>query len=157
MKKILHVDLLVSDIERSLKFYVGVLGCTVVEDAVVVIPSMAILTRGATDRVRIVMLQTPGAEDGNQPMIELMHLQLDDPKKVPTEFGSAGAVLPSLWSFSLLVYDIEAVIGDLADFGIPTVTPIDVVDLPRLGKTRIVFVRDPDGNLVELVDVPPSS
>lgn len=154
MKKVLHVDLLVADVERSLEFYVGVLGCTVVEDAVVEIPSMAILTRGATDRVRIVMLQTPGAEDGGQAMIELMHLQLEGGASVPIVYGSAAPALPSMWSFSLLVYDIESVIGDLADFGIAPVTPLDVVDLPRLGKCRIVFVRDPDGNLIELVDVP---
>jgi catechol 2,3-dioxygenase-like lactoylglutathione lyase family enzyme len=155
MKQILHVDLLVANAERSLAFYVDALGCTVVEDAVVQIPSIAILTRGATDRVRLVLLRMPGTDaTGVQPMIELMELQLSGGATVPVRFGSLDAPLPSLWSFSLLVYDIDAVIGELANAGIATATPVDVVPLPRLGTCRMAFVRDPDGNLIEIVDVP---
>lgn len=152
MKQVLHVDMLVADMDRSLEFYVGILGCTVVEDATVQIPSMAILTRGATDTLRLVLLRTPGTEEG-APMIELMHIP-GASAGVPVRFGSVEPPLPSLWSFSLLVYDIEAVIGDLAEASIGPVTPIDVVRLPRFGTCRVAFVRDPDGNLIELVDVP---
>jgi catechol 2,3-dioxygenase-like lactoylglutathione lyase family enzyme len=147
--------MLVADMERSIRFYVGALGGTVIEDAVVQIPSLAILSRGGSDRVRIVLVQLPGAAEGES-TIELMELQ-PGAKPVEIHFGSKEATLPSLWSFSLLVYDLEEVIAELAAVGVAPTTPIDVVQLPRIGTCRIAFVRDPDGNLIELIDVPSSS
>ena len=83
-------------------------------------------------------------------MIELMELKPDDGADPIRQHGRVS----SLCCFSILVYDLKAVVGDLAEAKIPTVTPIEVVALPRLGPCRTVFTRDPDGNLLELVDVP---
>lgn len=150
MTQIAHVDMLVANAERSLEFYVGVLGCVVVEDSVVRLPSIGVLTGGATDRVRIILLKLPGP-GVKKSTIELMELQGG---AVPIRFGSREATLPSLWSFSLVVDQLEPFLAGLAEHGVEPVAPIDVVSMSRAGTCRIAFVRDPDGNLIELIDVP---
>ncbi len=155
MKQLLHVDMIVQDLARSLAFYVDGLGCSVVEDAIVELESLDELTGGATRHTRVVLLRLPGDDDGlQQPMIELLELQ---PGARPVEHrpGSASGPLPSLFSFGVLVDDIDEVLAELEErLGVRPVTGAQVVRLPRAGESRLVFVRDPDGNLVELVDIP---
>lgn len=137
MTALLHADLLVRDLERSLAFYVDLLGCSVVDDTALDGPVPAFYSAGAARRMRLVMLRASAGPWGA--MLELMQL---DPPSVPP--GRAAHV-------SFLVQDLDAACAHLADAGVPLAGPVATVELPRLGASRIAFVLDPDDHLVELV------
>ncbi len=138
---LLHADLLVRDLERSLDFYVRVLGCTIVDRADLEGPVPAFYSGGAARRMRLVMLRASSGPWGA--MLELMQL---DPPGAPAAGGA---------HVSFLVADLDAACARLTDAGVPLAAAAATVALPRLGSSRIAFVRDPDGHVVELVESAP--
>ncbi len=155
MHTLLHVDLVVQAIERSLPFYVDALGFTVVEDSTVEGEVPRFLSDGRHDSVRLVFLQSTrfGA------MVELLEFpgeqgdtigktaeRGDDPLR-PSGCGTG------LSSISFLVDDMGQVVTRLESRGVSPLTDPLRVDLPRLGTSSVVFVQDPDGNRIELVEV----
>lgn len=145
---LLHADLIVHDLERALGFYVGQLGCAVADDVVLEGAVPAFYSGGQSGRMRLVMLQVAQGPWGA--MLELM--AFDPPRRSATappcapELPAAGRA-----HVSLLVEDLEDTCARLGAAGVAAVSEIMTVALPRLGTSRIVFVRDPDGHLVELV------
>lgn len=137
MSALLHADLMVRDLERSLAFYVGLLACTVVDEAELEGAVPVLYSAGAARRMRLVMLRASSGPWGA--MLELMQL---DPPCAPAAGGA---------HVSFLVDDLEASCARLVAAGVPLACPVVTVDLSRLGTSRIAFVRDPDGHLVELV------
>jgi catechol 2,3-dioxygenase-like lactoylglutathione lyase family enzyme len=135
---LLHADLLVRDLERSLQFYVGLLGCTVVDQAELEGAVPAFYSHGAARRMRLVMLQVSSGPWGA--MLELMQLE------------SPGAPAAGGAHVTFLVADLDAACVRLAEGGVLLAGPVERVDLPRLGSSRIAFVHDPDGHVVELIE-----
>ena len=141
MKALLHADLFVQDLERSLAFYVGLLSCAVVDDAQLEGAVPLLYSGGAARRMRLVMLRTSPGPWGA--MLELMEL---DPPCAPVTGGA---------HVSFLVEDLEDSCARLVAAGVPLACPVTEVELPRLGSSRVAFLRDPDGHLVELVGSDP--
>lgn len=149
MASLIHVDLLVRDMDASLAFYEH-LGCTIAEDAVVRGPVVDFYSEGRADSMRLVMLDLPGAR-ALAARIELMDCRTRDGRSLFTESSDRHAS-PGIRNFAILVPDVEDVLERLADIGVAPASSVMAIDLPRLGESRIAFVRDPDGNLLELVD-----
>ena len=131
-----HADVIVSDTDRALAFYVGLLGGAVADDAVLEGAVPAFYSDGRATRMRLTMIRfaAPGA------MLELM------------SFTPPLPATPGGLHVSLLVGDLAAALARLATAGVAAASELLAVELPRLGRARIAFVRDPDGYLVELVE-----
>lgn len=138
---LLHVDMVVQDLARALAMYTA-LGFEVVEDCIVETDAASFLSGGATKRMRLVFLRL----NGRSSMLELIQL-LDD----------AGNGLPASsdgkfdWNLTFLVNNLEQATTDMATSGLRRVSEEFDVSLPKLGRSRVVFCRDPDGYLIELV------
>jgi catechol 2,3-dioxygenase-like lactoylglutathione lyase family enzyme len=128
-----HVVLRVADVERSLRFYCGALGCTVERrsDALGLVQ-----LRAGASLVDLVVLDSPlGRLGGAGP-------------------GAQGRNLDH-FAVQLAAFDEAAIRAHLAAHA---VEPGDVA--PRygaLGTGPSMYVRDPDGNVVELKGPPESA
>ena len=127
-----HVAASVADLERSQAFYAVALGFVCTEHA---------FTLPAHDIRGLVLLNDAGVRlelferRGSVPMARKGH---------PTE----GALRQGWFQFALATRDLDATFARVVACGAePILTPRIAPD----GRTRIAFVGDPDGNLVELV------
>lgn len=134
---LLHADLLVRDLERALAFYVRLLDCAVVDVTTLEGAVPAFYSAGASSRMHLAILRVAPGPWGA--MLELM--ELEPPIAIP----------PGGCHVSFLVEDLDAACARLAAGGVALEGAVMQVDLPRLGSSRIAFVRDPDGHIVELV------
>ena len=128
-----HVGLQVADIDRAATFYREALGASWMVLPLDFEGGPAQLSQGV-DKFRLAMLSLGNAA------VELF--ELPDPP-VPSELR-----LPHL---AVQVEDTDAALERVEKLGGARIW--DKVD--RLGRARVIYVRDPDGNVVELLDHPP--
>jgi glyoxylase I family protein len=127
-----HVAITVADMDRSLAFYAGLLGCEVLGQ---------LLLDGGT--FKLVYLRKGRA------LIELFAHRTET-----ADAGSTGAPAvaraPDRFGFEHLAFhsdDVDGVAAALAAAGVPfSVTPKDAA-----GNVRLAFIHDPDGNTMEVV------
>ncbi len=122
-----HVAVRVADIDRSLAFYTGRLG----------FPEMLRLHR----------------DDGS---LWLVYLRITDEQYLELFPDARGGRAPAedangLNHLCLTVDDIEAVIGRLAERGIPLLRPLK----RGADGNRQAWIEDPDGNRIELMEMAP--
>jgi catechol 2,3-dioxygenase-like lactoylglutathione lyase family enzyme len=139
-----HVNVVTADMERSLAFYAGGLGLTVVMDRMLDGDWFARLTGREGARARCVILDAPAGTC----RIEL--LQFDPAAAVPAP-GSHPATV-GLRHLALRVDDLDARLATLAArCGITA----EAVEVPRdivTGGKRMAYLHDPDGVVVELCE-----
>lgn len=136
-----HTGIVVSDMSRSLPFYRDLLGMEVWLDIVDDSPFLATLTEVPGARLRAVKLRAP---DGVS--IELLQY-LSHPQVVPRERRSCDVGCNHV---ALQVQDIDALYERLTAAGIRFHAP--PAGAPD-GGARIAYCRDPEGVVVELVQV----
>lgn len=141
LEGIRHTGIVVADLDAMLRFYRDLLGCRVhteMDESGTYIENMLAI-KGV--RVRTVKLAVPGGGG-----IELLDFQspspVEMPPRAPAECG--------LTHMAFQVDDIERTYGDLVAAGISFNAPPQ--DSPD-GKARVTFCRDPEGNLVEIVEL----
>jgi catechol 2,3-dioxygenase-like lactoylglutathione lyase family enzyme len=138
-----HVGICVSDWKRSLHFYGDVLGFRYVHELAVRGPDSERLLRLPEVDLRAIYLEREGVR------IELLHF--DSPghtgEEAPRPMNRLG-----LTHLSLRVDDLAAVLAEMQDAGV-RVHEDTRIDLPEAGVAA-VFVSDPDGTLIELVQQP---
>lgn len=122
-----HVGLLVSDLEKSLEFYQGVLGLSLNPDR----PDSKLPYRGAWLWV--------GRPEEHSQMIHLMELPSPDPTEGRPAHGGRDR------HFCVSVRSVDAVTEKLDAAGVP-------FTLSASGR-KAVFYRDPDGNVLECAEM----
>lgn len=140
--RVSHLGICVSDLERSLVFYRDALGFAFESELRVAGPPSETLLRLRDVRLRAVYLVRDGVR------IELLHYE------TPGHRGD-GSPRPmnqlGLTHLSLRVDDLDEALAALEARGVRVLrdTRIEHAQL----RARAVFVTDPDGTLVELVEV----
>lgn len=136
---LLHIDIFVRSIEESVKFYVQGLGYSVVDDFWVEGKLVRFVSNGMYDRYRILLLQI----QYGSAMIELIQY----PSGIDTN-----DLIKNKSTISIYVPSLEKHIYELAQKGIYPCSDMFYVNSPRLGTSRIVFFKDPDGNSIEYLE-----
>jgi catechol 2,3-dioxygenase-like lactoylglutathione lyase family enzyme len=139
---LLHVDMVVQDLQRAIDIYTRVFGFEVVEDCVVETDAAMFLSGGATRRMRLVFLSVSSRSS----MIELIQLLGSDDESLPASSSEKFD-----WNLTFLVTNLDAARQQLSAAGLRPVSDEFVAALPKLGNARVLYCRDADGYLIELV------
>lgn len=136
-----HVGISVIDIERAISFYVNLLGFKIVKDAI---------EKGDYidnfSGVKNICVRTVKMSDGNGGMIELLKYMSHDYGKI----NRVNVIDSGISHFALTVENlddlyIKMVLGGVTFNAPPQFSPD--------GYAKVTFCKDPDGNLIELVEV----
>jgi catechol 2,3-dioxygenase-like lactoylglutathione lyase family enzyme len=140
-----HAGLTVTDLQRSLDFYVGVLGFETRSRRVIDQPWLARLLGLDHASVDAVDLAVPKTNE----VIQLFEVRL--PLAVPVDpvMTSPGSV-----HLSFTVEDLEGLTDRLAEAGWPPIAPPVVITSGANTGGLLVCVRDPDGVVVEFFEAP---
>jgi len=136
-----HLGICVSDLDAALSFYRDALGFETSGELEVKGEPSETLLRLRDVALRAVYLRRDGVT------IELLHYA--SPGHVGDGAPRAMNAL-GLTHLSLRVDDLDAQVAQLAERGVPILRDTRI-DNPALGA-RAIFVTDPDGTLVELVE-----
>ena len=144
-----HLNIVVSDMARSLAFYTGVLGFKKTKEAWLEGEWIEAIVGLKGVRAHAVFVVSPGGE----PRIEL--LQYVAPAGVRLEENSRANTI-GLRHFALRTDDIAGVTAQLKAAGVtllgePTLVPAGVVRFDT-GRKTLVYFLDPDGVIVELAE-----
>ena len=138
-----HVSVTVADLERSLGFYRDLLGIPVFGTGVEESPSVAAVTGSATARFRYADLNL-----GSGQILEI--LQYLSPKGTPHR---PSVYDPGSGHLAVRVDDLDATLVRLREAGIhPRSEPAALSEPEWWAGARVVYVTDPDGVAVELVE-----
>ena len=137
-----HTGLTVSDLDRSVAFFRDVLDCEVTGEDAADAGFMARLTGVAGASARLAFLKLPGHA------VEL--IEYDGPA------DKAASTLrpcdPGFAHISFTVDGIEALVAACREHGFASVRPVlTMADGPAQG-TKVVYLRDPDGLTIELIE-----
>ena len=138
---LIHVDIFVKSMKRMLNFYVEKLGMEIVDDSVISGDMVLFVSKGKYCAYRIVLLKP--SRMGS--MIEL--IQYLDSKNQEKYISTTPVTI------TLLVTSLEAKMKKMAAQGIKAVSEIYEVQLPKDGRSKIVFYEDPEKNLIELLQM----
>lgn len=131
-----HTGLTVSDLDRSIDFYTDLLGCTV--ESRFSVGGKALETAVDTPDISGTFAHLRTGET----RIELVEYE---PAGNPTP--SESIPQPGATHLAFAVEDVDAFLRELPD----DVEPLSAPQTTESG-TRLVFIRDPDGNPIELLE-----
>ena len=151
--RILHVNIVVSDVERSIKFYRDVLGAKVIKGVRVDIEGDErlgeVLGFGGEASYSVYMLRF--GEDKNATWIDLLQWrQPPSTGKPPDQLNNVG-----LARIALVVEDVDQAYNDLKASGVEFISAPAYVDVGPLGAVRVCVFKDPDGTFLELAEPVP--
>ncbi len=138
----MEVGICCRDLDRLASFYTAILGCTLVND-IEVPTEKAPATALSKAKYRVARIQTPWGE-----RIKLLQpSRVADPAGAPTDWilDRQGAVY-----LTFIIDDLKAMLARLLDAGADVMTGPEVVEVRP--QTFLVFVRDPEGNVLEFVE-----
>ena len=141
MKAIRHIGIVVSDLEKALRFYRDLLGLKIVKE---IDESGEYIDKISSLKDVLVRTVKMAADDGH--LIELLYYK-SHPKR-PNKNRAINEIGCSHVAFA--VEDIEALYQRLKKEGIFFIAP------PQYspdGYAKVTFCKDPDGTLIELVEV----
>ena len=140
-----HTGITVSNLERSLAFWRDVLGFEFSHTAHQTGELALEITGVEGAEIKLAVLNTPGGHK-----IELLeYLAPADRKPANLRPCDVGAV-----HVALLVEDLDAVLTQITASGWKAAgKPQTLMAGPNAGK-RVVYVRDPDGTTIELMQIP---
>ena len=143
-----HVGITVRDLDRSLAFYRGALGLEVDWDQVIDRDSTRELVGVPFSRLRCAFLALPGG--GALEILEYEGVTGRDLDWTPSDHGAGHLCL---W-----VADLDVVVSRARELGGVTIA-VAPVTVPggRYEGARVVYLRDPDGFLLELIEPAPAA
>ena len=131
-----HTGLTVADLDRSVDFYTAVLGCTVETRFSVSGDAFETVVDCENASGQFVHLDSGGKR------LELVEYKPAESPRTPATLPQPGGT-----HLAFSVEDVDASVEALPD----TVEPLSEPQTTESG-TRLVFIRDPDGNLIELLE-----
>ena len=140
-----HIGITVSDLDRSVSFYKNELGLEYVGEMFMEGPSTEALFQRASANARVAYLKTL---DEHAPLVEL--IQFTDK---PSECDEPTLFKTSISELCFMVDDIDAEYSRLSDLGVKFMSEPQTFDSTQygFGKSRAVYLYDPDGNILELI------
>ena len=145
-----HVNLVVADLPRMLAFYRDVLGLAVTKE-VTISGEWIGRTVGLADvRAEVVYLDLPAG-----PRVELIKYLSPTDGARPERLGRPDTV--GLRHLAFRVDDIDGAVGRLRRAGVAFFSEVQVVPDSQVSyaggvRKRLVYFRDPEGNLLELCE-----
>ncbi|MBV9002947.1 MAG: VOC family protein [Solirubrobacterales bacterium] len=145
MKAMHHVGITVSDLERGIDFYHGVLGLEFVNE-----PSPVFDDPGLGPAVGVpgAALRQVSLALGDVILELLEYTRPESPIDAPLPQNALGAQ-----HVAFLVEDIHAKKAELAAKGVEFFSDVNAVDEGVLAGWRWVYFSDPEGNALELVEI----
>jgi catechol 2,3-dioxygenase-like lactoylglutathione lyase family enzyme len=139
-----HAGVTVSDLDRSLAFYRDLLGMEVSMERVFTEPYIFEIVALQPAAMRIAYMKIPQSSV----IVELSEFQ-----GIERHPGSGRPCDPGTGHFCLYVRDIDALHARLTAHGVRSrsAAPVTITAGPNRGS-KVVYVSDPDGYLVELFD-----
>ena len=145
MQSIHHTGITVSDLDRSIGFYRDVLGLPFAAEPSPVVDDPALGEKVGVPGAKL-RLVTFAVGDG---LLELLqYIEPDSPVDAPLGQHALGAQ-----HVALRVDDIAATVARLTERGVEFLSEVTAVDDGVLAGWRWVYFRDPDGILLELVEI----
>jgi catechol 2,3-dioxygenase-like lactoylglutathione lyase family enzyme len=145
MNALHHVGITVSDLERGIDFYHGVLGLGFVNEPSPVFDDPAL---GAAVGVPGAALKQVSLALGDTTLELIEYTRPESPIEAPLPQNALGAQ-----HVAFLVDDIRAKKAELEARGVRFYSDVNVVDSGVLAGWRWVYFSDPDGNALELVEL----
>jgi catechol 2,3-dioxygenase-like lactoylglutathione lyase family enzyme len=142
-KNVIDIGIIVSDVAKAAAFYTNALGFTEAEgfDVPAAMSKDSGLTDGQTFKVRVFTT----ADKGTSTKIKLMEFPKALPKKIENTYLNSSLGFRYI---TIFVNDTAAAVARAKKAGVtPIKEPYKLAD----GKNFLTLVRDPDGNIVELV------
>ena len=147
VSRIHHVGITTADLERSLHFYRDLLGMRVLAETRLTRPEIAALLGTDVIDLRLVILD---AGDGR--ILEL--LQYASPHGRHVDYASRDS---GTGHVALEVKDLDAILAGIEAAGGSVISrhPVTAEDTEGIfAHARLIYVRDPDGMILELVQLP---
>jgi catechol 2,3-dioxygenase-like lactoylglutathione lyase family enzyme len=151
ISEIHHVAINVSDLERSVAFYRDALGLRKILDMKADQPGNARMLRLPQKgfKIRSIMMAQGSSTVGEIELmqVEPMREKLTAPKR-PDDLG--------IWivSFEVKGEPLADVVKRLREMGVKFFSDVEEIDLEGYAPMKAVIFEDPDGNLLELVQLP---
>jgi catechol 2,3-dioxygenase-like lactoylglutathione lyase family enzyme len=145
-----HVNLVVEDLDAMTAFYRDVLGLSVTRQVTITGPWVAATVRLADVHADVVYLDFPAGG----PRIELIRYNRP-PLARPSDVDKPNA--PGLRHLAFKVDDIDASTQKLRAAGVPFFSDIQTVPSSQVTyaggiRKRLIYFKDPEGNLLELCE-----
>jgi catechol 2,3-dioxygenase-like lactoylglutathione lyase family enzyme len=140
-----HIGIQVSDVERSARFYRDALGFELLSRSSRSEPYVQRVVGYPGVTLEVAMLRIPGTD------VELELLEYRGVEGTPIDPATAN---PGTMHFSLWVEDLDALYARLCSEGVTFVSDVEVSDAGPLKGGKVVYMKDPDGVRVELVELP---
>jgi catechol 2,3-dioxygenase-like lactoylglutathione lyase family enzyme len=147
MSRIHHTGYTVSNLERSVAFYRDLLGCEVIAEQEKQGGYLAAIVGYPDAHVRMAHLRLPGGEH----VVELFQYLFPPGGRADVEPRNVGAS-----HLCFLTSDLHAVYDRLRAAGVTFVSPPVEVDTGINTGGYALYLRDPDGIVVELFQPPAS-
>ena len=146
LERLDHVNLVVADLAAMTAFYRDMLGLRVTRDITIDGAWIETLTGLAGAVADVVYLEAPSG-----PPVELICYRTPQGTRPP---GLEAANTQGIRHIAFRVEDVEAMVASLREAGIELLSDIQAVPTAQVEfgdrQKRIVYCRDPEGNLLEL-------
>lgn len=141
-----HAGVTVASLDRSLAFYEGLLGLAVAAITVLESPDIEAVVGQPGARLRIADMTLPAGG-----VLELIQYELPDVPPASTSHLQAGTA-----HIALEVTGLRELFARLGAAGVDLISsrPVEITGSGEFAGVVVVYLRDPDGNVIELIERP---
>lgn len=146
-----HFSWTVSDLQRSVDYYVNELNFELIHTLEITDHAIAQLVGLADAHIKAALLKPPGSTKGTPPveLVEYVHPRGEAPRMSPHDTGNA--------HIALVTDELPALYTRLHHRGTAFVSPPVRITTGRFKGGLVCYSRDPDNFIIELVQLPPNA